>query len=166
MATRRIHLQDGSVLDLRPIEGTDTARLDALHESLSDRTIYLRYFGAHPHLSDAELTRLTHVDHIKREAVVALSDDRIIAVGRYDDLDGVRAEIAFVVSDEWQGRGIGRILLEEIMASAQSVGLRELVAETLPNNPRMAAVFEHCGVPWERHIEDGVAHYTLRIATP
>jgi hypothetical protein len=73
---------DGGVVHLRPILPTDADALVALHDRLSARTRYLRYFGPHPYLSPKELERFTVVDHRTRVALIALLGDEIIAVGR------------------------------------------------------------------------------------
>src|SRR3954463_11717711 len=116
---------DGGVVHLRPILPSDADALVALHDRLSARTRYLRYFGPHPYLSPKELERFTVVDHRARVALIALLGDEIIAVGRYEgtpgpDGTGVAgpAEIAFVVRDDHQGRGLGSILLEHLAAAA------------------------------------------------
>jgi RimJ/RimL family protein N-acetyltransferase len=129
------------------MESTDAARLVRFHAGLSSETIRMRYFGPHPHLSGAQIERFTTVDHHDREAFVVVLDDDIIAVGRYDRLDDrAEAEVAFVVSDGWQRRGIAPVLLALLAERAREVGVRRFVAETLVDNHAMLDVFRHSGL--------------------
>lgn len=159
-----LDLADGTSLLVRPIEGADSGRLVGFHQRLSDETIYLRFFSAHPELHLEEVDRFTHVDHRRREAVVALLDDEIVAVARFDRLgDGDDAEVAFVVADDLQGRGIGSALLQELARRARLLGLRRLVAETLPHNHRMLRLFRRSGLPEQSRFEDGTVRVTLDL---
>jgi RimJ/RimL family protein N-acetyltransferase len=145
----------------------DEAALERFHRGLSPETTRLRFFATHPRLSDDERYRVTHVDHHDREAFVAYDGDRIIAVGRFDRLaNGTDAEIAFVVADAWQGRGLGRLLLRELVARAGEVGITRFVAQTLPENHRMMSVFRHARLPIEVAFRDGVLHVVLDLDRP
>jgi len=138
-------LADGSTVHLRPIQPTDGAALRHFHERLSAETVYLRFFGPRPTLPDADVERFTHVDYQERVAVVALLHDEIVAVARYDRIGGEQAEIAFVVADGLQGRGIGTLLLEWLAAYARANGITRFIAETLTHNRRMLDVFHAAG---------------------
>ena len=140
-------LADGRVVQVRPIDPTDAARLVHFHESLSPETTRLRFFTPHPYLSEAEVARFTTVDHHDREALVALADDELIGVARYDREAGSQdAEVAFVVADAWQGSGVASLLLEHLAARARAEGLTSFVADTLPENRRMQRVFIDSGL--------------------
>lgn len=147
-------LRDGTTVTIRPIHLTDRSALDAFHERCSPRTHYLRFFSAQRHLLPKMLDRFVAVDHDRREAVVAVHDGGIIAVGRYDRLDqlspaspGVAAEVAFVVEDRYQGRGIATMLLHELVVLARERGIDEFRAITLAENADMQHVFRHSGLP-------------------
>ncbi|MDT7579154.1 MAG: hypothetical protein QOK35_418, partial [Pseudonocardiales bacterium] len=161
---------DGGVVHLRPIVATDADALVALHDRLSARTRYLRYFGPHPYLSPKELERFTVVDHRARVALIALLGDEIIAVGRYEGTPGPDgtgiagpAEIAFVVRDDHQGRGLGSILLEHLAAAARERGVRRFEAEVLAENGQMVRVFRDAGYQVSRAFEDGVLHLEFDV---
>jgi acyl-CoA synthetase (NDP forming)/GNAT superfamily N-acetyltransferase len=160
---------DGGVVHLRPILPTDADALVALHDRLSARTRYLRYFGPHPYLSPRELERFTVVDHRARVAFVAMLGDEIIAVGRYEgtaDAAGTivgPAEIAFVVRDDHQGRGLGSILLEHLAAAARERGVRRFEAEVLAENSQMVRVFRDAGYQVSRAFEEGVVHLEFDV---
>ena len=135
-------LSDGGTVHLRPVVPTDAPGLVALHARLSERSRYFRYFGAYPRIPQKDLERFSVVDHHDRVAFAALLGDEIIAVGRYERLEGgPSAEVAFVVDDAHQGRGLGSILLEHLAAAASESGLRRFVAEVLAENAAMVRVF-------------------------
>ena len=103
---------DGGTVHLRPIGPEDADGINGLMERSSDQTRYYRFFGPMKRLSDRDLHRFTHVDHVDRVAFVILLGDQVVAVGRYDRYPGTDdAEIAFLVEDAHQGRGLGSVLL-------------------------------------------------------
>src|SRR5207302_36098 len=127
---------------IRPIVPSDADALVALHGRLSDRTRYLRYFGPYPRIPARDLVRFSTVDHRDRVAFAAFLGHELIAVGRYERLgDTDAAEVAFVVEDVHQGRGLGSILLEHLAAAARERGLGRFVADVLAENLPMINVF-------------------------
>nr|WP_091617916.1 bifunctional GNAT family N-acetyltransferase/acetate--CoA ligase family protein [Amycolatopsis saalfeldensis] len=157
-------LSDGGTVHLRPVVPSDADGLVALHGRLSERTRYFRYFGAYPRIPPRDLVRFSTVDHHDRVAFAALLGDDIVAVGRYERLDqGPSAEVAFLVDDRHQGRGLGSILLEHLAAAASESGLRRFVAEVLSENAAMVRVFRDAGYQVSRAIEEGVLHLEFDI---
>lgn len=157
-------LSDGGTVHLRPVIPSDADGLVAFHGRLSERTRYFRYFGAYPRIPQRDLERFSVVDHHDRVAFVALLGDDIVAVGRYERLEhGPSAEVAFVVDDAHQGRGLGSILLEHLAAAASECGLRRFVAEVLAENAAMVRVFRDAGYQVSREIEEGVLHLEFDI---
>ncbi|HVL84281.1 MAG TPA: GNAT family N-acetyltransferase [Pseudonocardia sp.] len=162
---------DGGIVHLRPMLPSDAERLLEFHERLSERTRYLRFFGPYPRIPPRDLERFTRVDHRRRVALIGLLGSEIIAVGRYeslgdDDGDGPHsgaAEIAFVVRDDHQARGLGSILLEHLAAAARESGLRRFEAEVLVENHQMVRVFRQAGYQVSRAFEDGVLHLEFDI---
>jgi GNAT superfamily N-acetyltransferase len=161
-------LADGTTVDIEPMRDTDAERLDHFHHTLSGETIRSRFFRVHPELSDQELHLFTHVDHVNREALVAVHEGQIVGVARFDRLDDDHdeAEVAFVVADAWQGRGLGTVLFERLLARAVEVGIRRFVADTLFLNRRMLAVFRTAGLPHVERIEGSVVHIVLELGPP
>ncbi|MFL6127873.1 MAG: GNAT family N-acetyltransferase [Mycobacteriales bacterium] len=160
-----VAVSDGGVVHVRPIRPDDRDRLIALHSRLSERTVYLRYFAPHPTLSERDLDRLTTVDHRDRVALVALLGEDLVAVGRYDRIGGTRdAEVAFVVDDAQQGRGIGSLLLEHLAAAARERGIQRFVAEVLAENSRMVRVFRDAGYTAQYSYDSGVVELSFPIA--
>jgi GNAT superfamily N-acetyltransferase len=127
----------------------------------------MRFFGPHPRLSADELVRFTTVDHRDREALVALDGDDIVAVARWDRLaDPAVAEVAFVVADAWQGRGIAPLLLARLAELARAQGVDRLVALVLPENERMLEMLRHTAFPARRRFADGIVHVELALREP
>ncbi|GGQ57202.1 bifunctional acetate--CoA ligase family protein/GNAT family N-acetyltransferase [Couchioplanes azureus] len=159
-------LSDGSAVHLRPIRPDDAPAIVEFHSRMSDRTRYLRYFSPYPRIPQRDLDRFVNVDHRDREAFVIVSGARIMAVGRYERLgpDSPEAEVAFVVEDAHQGRGIGSVLLEHLADAAQENGISRFVAEVLPENGGMLRVFSDFGYQVQRQYADGVVHLSFPIA--
>lgn len=156
-------LRDGSVVHLRPISPADDDRLRVFHSQLSPETIYYRFFAPYPELTDRDVRRFTHVDHVDRVGLVATVAGEIVGVGRYDKVSGTDAEIAFTVRDDYQGRGLGSVLLEHLAVAARERGLRRFVADVLPQNRRMTATFSHAGYHVAQELEDGVVKLAFEI---
>jgi acyl-CoA synthetase (NDP forming)/GNAT superfamily N-acetyltransferase len=160
---------DGGIVHLRPIVPDDAEALLRFHQSLSERTRYLRYFGPYPRIPPRDLERFTTVDHRTRVALICLLGDEIIAVGRYEGLGPgpsgqvESAEVAFVARDDHQRRGLGSILLEHLAAAARENGLRRFEAEVLVENHQMVRVFRDAGYQVSREFAEGVLHLEFDI---
>ncbi|HEX8803521.1 MAG TPA: GNAT family N-acetyltransferase [Acidimicrobiales bacterium] len=157
-------LRDRTTVTVRPMHDDDGGRLVAFHAHLSTESQRLRFFTAHPRLSDEEVDRFTHVDGHARVALVAERDGEIVAVGRYDRLDGGEAaEVAFVVRDDLQGRGLCGVLLDRLADLARAEGIVRLVADTLPENTRMIHAFRRAGPDVSIHMVDGVVEVVVPL---
>ena len=158
---------DGGVVHLRPIVPDDAERIVTFHSGLSERTRYMRYFGPTPTLPPREVARMTTVDYQQRVALVAVLGGEIIAIGLYEGLgfDGKpeSAEVAFVVADEHQGRGLGPILLEHLAGAAAENGFTRFEAEVLSENPNMVAVFRDAGYQLSRSFDGSTVHVEFLI---
>ncbi|MEU4411563.1 bifunctional acetate--CoA ligase family protein/GNAT family N-acetyltransferase [Nocardia salmonicida] len=157
---------DGGVVQVRPIVPADADALAAFHTGLSDRTRYLRYFGPYPQISPKDMYRTTHVDYRDRVGLVAVLGTAIIAVARYELLarQGPRAaEVAFVVADEHQGRGLGSVLLEHLAGAAAENEVVAFVAEVLAENEAMITVFREAGYQLQRSRDGSEVHLEFAI---
>jgi RimJ/RimL family protein N-acetyltransferase len=164
MRERDAVLADGTAIHLRPVRPSDGRALLALHSRFSDRTRYLRFFSPYPRIPARDLYRFVNVDHHDREAIVALVGADIVAICRYERLGGTDdAEIAFVVEDAYQGRGIAPVLLAALAEAARENGVERFVAEVLPDNRPMMHVFQHSGYQVSTEFVDGVTHITFPI---
>jgi RimJ/RimL family protein N-acetyltransferase len=166
---RYIELATGEIIPWRTILPTDTAALQDFHEHLSDTSIRMRFFNYMPHLSDAMAHRFTHLDSHNRLALIALDPANpasIIAVTRLDRTPGSReAEYAAIVTDRWQGRGLGIQLSRQLITRARDLGIDTLTAEVLPENAKMLHLFRDLGYPVSIVYEDGVAMIRIDLTT-
>ncbi|MGW3233637.1 bifunctional acetate--CoA ligase family protein/GNAT family N-acetyltransferase [Kitasatospora sp. NPDC001095] len=159
-------LRDGGTARIRPITPDDAGRLVEFYEQVSDQSKYFRFFAPYPRLSDKDVRRFTHHDFVNRVGLAVVVRDRFIATVRYDRIDaegrpsdtGTDAEVAFLVQDAHQGRGVASALLEHIAAVAQERGIRRFQAEVLPENRKMVKVFTDAGYTQHRSFADGVVH--------
>lgn len=156
-------LRDGGTAHLRPILPSDADRLRRFHGRLSEETIYFRFFAVVRELSDRDVQRFTTVDHNARVALVATVGAEIVGVVRYEQVDAASAEVAFTIEDDYQGRGLGSVLLEHVAAAARERGISRFVAEVLPANRKMLRVFEEAGYVVSSALDDGVVRLSFDL---
>ncbi|MFE3603998.1 GNAT family N-acetyltransferase [Streptomyces sp. NPDC059142] len=165
-------LRDGGTARIRPITTEDAERLVSFYEQVSDESKYYRFFAPYPRLSDRDVHRFTHHDYVDRVGLAATVGGEFIATVRYDRTDehgrpasapADEAEVAFLVQDAHQGRGVASALLEHIGAVARERGIRRFAAEVLPANAKMIKVFRDAGYTQRRSFEDGAVRLTLDL---
>jgi len=149
-------LLDGGTAHVRPIRPDDAELLESFYGRVSDESKYYRFFSPMPHLSQRDIKRFTTVDHHERVAFVMVLAGQIIAVGRFDVVAPGEAEVAFLVEDRHQGRGIAQILLEHLAQAGRELGIEKFVAEVLPDNRRMIATLQEAGYHVAGGYQDGV----------
>lgn len=154
-------LDDGVEVLFRPILPEDSVRYERLFTRLSPETLYRRFLTPIVRIDQRLLRRLVSVDYRMRLAIVAVIDDEIVGVARYDETGPGVAEVALVVEDAWQGRGIGSRLLWRISAAARRYGLEAFEAEVLGENRPMMGLLHVLSENLESRIEDGL--YIIRI---
>jgi len=159
-------LADGGSAHVRAARPDDAPRLAAFHRALSLETVHYRYFSGLTELPPLILRRFTEVDFTRDMALVAEVAGRMIALASYhrraDEPD--TAEVAFVVADEHQGRGLGTVLLERLAALARERGVRRFRADTLAGNRAMLRVFHDAGFEVARRPDAGVVHVGFPVA--
>ncbi|MCC2279991.1 GNAT family N-acetyltransferase [Streptomyces sp. ET3-23] len=160
-------LRDGGTAQIRPITADDAQRLVSFYEQVSDESKYYRFFAPYPRLSDRDVHRFTHHDYVDRVGLAATVHGDFIATVRYDRVPASgatdEAEVAFLVQDAHQGRGVASALLEHIAAVARERGIRRFTAEVLPANTKMIKVFTDAGYTQKRSFEDGVVRLELDL---
>ncbi len=156
-------LRDGSVAHVRPITPCDADGIREFHAGQSEESIYLRFFAPLRELSDKDVRRFTVVDYDQRVALVVTLLDKIIGIGRYDKIADTTAEVAFNISDLFQGKGIGSVLLEHLALIGYEAGVTKFVAEVLPQNRKMINVFQEAGYVVKHRLEDGVISLSFDI---
>jgi acetyl coenzyme A synthetase (ADP forming)-like protein len=161
-------LRDGRTLRLRPPQRVDIGALVAFFAALSPESRYMRFHGAIS-LEERHVERFVDPDWDANGALIGTlgdsGDERVVALASWARLRDARtAEVAFAVADELQGHGLGTRLLEQLAASAGPAGIERFIAEVLPRNAAMLALFADAGFEVDRVRAEGVVEVTFPIA--
>ncbi len=162
-------LRDGTEVLIGPLRADDAPLLADAFARLSEESRRLRFLGPKPRLTPAELRYLTEVDGHNHEAICAidLETGRGIAIGRFvrDQQDPSRAEVAITVADDWQRRGLGRMLLERLADRAREEGVRSFTALVSHDNRNMQGLLDHIDAPTHvSNVVGGVAEWEIELA--
>ena len=160
-------LADGRHVEIRALKPDDRDALLAAVGRTSTQSLYRRFFGARRGFTEREIAFFVDGDFASHVALVASVEEEgrpVIAGGaRYVVVAPGQAEVAFAVVDEYHGRGIGAALMRHLAAIAREAGLRQLVAEVLPDNIPMLKVFEKSDLPLTTKREPEVVHVRLDL---
>jgi len=160
-------LRDGRRVEIRALRPEDRADLIAAVARSSAQSLYRRFFAVKRSFTESEVDYFLSVDFVNHVALVAVVDEQgapvIAGGGRYIVVEPGKAEVAFAVVDQYQGQGLGAALMHHLAAIAQEAGLKELIAEVLPDNVPMLKVFEKSGLPLSIKREPQVVHVALRL---
>lgn len=159
-------LDDGTQVTVRPIHPTDEPRMKDLFYDLSQQTIYYRFMSHQKRFPQKQIQNFVYIDHRNEVSFVATVPaaygDEIIATGGYFlDPTTNRAEVAFVVRDTWQGRGIGSFLMRYLITVAKRNGIAGFTAEVLRPNKAMQAVLHKSGSEVRSRLSGDVYHFDL-----
>lgn len=165
-ATRE-NLSNGRQVKIRALRREDEADMLAAVGKTSAQSLQRRFFVMKRHFSDKERAFFMEVDFKNHVAIVATTDEDgrelIVGGGRYIVFEPGRAEMAFVVIDAWQGRGVGSILMRHLVKIASASGLNELTAEVLPENTAMIKVFGKFGFHPAPRRDPQTLHLVLKL---
>lgn len=162
-------IADGTEVLFRPIRPTDEEPMRDMFYSLSERSVQHRFFQPVKSMGHSRVMPMVSIDYRKDMAIVTtiedLAGERIVAVGRYmrASEEDKMAEVAFLVRDEWQNRGIGRALLQYLIDIAQKHGIKGFVASVLADNKQMMGVFHSCGYKLSTNFQDGIYEVSFRF---
>jgi GNAT superfamily N-acetyltransferase len=160
-------LRNGRRIEIRALRPDDHANLLAAVGRTSAQSLYRRFFGAKRYFSEKETAFFLNADFVSHVALVATVEEdgrpAIVAGGRYIVVSPGKAEVAFVVVDQYQGQGIGAALLRHLAGIAREARLEELIAEVLPANIGMLKVFEKSGLRLSTRREAQVVHVVLDL---
>lgn len=164
-ATER--LRDGSMIEIRALRPDDQEDMLAAIDRTSSQSLQRRFFVPKRGFSEKELSFFMNIDFSNHVALVAQIDENgrhvLVGGGRYIMVQSGHAELAFVVVDAYQGKGIGTALMRHLVAIARDAGLRELTAEVLAENTAMLKVFNRFGFrPGTAH-DPQVKHLVLQV---
>lgn len=162
----KMKTKDGSTLLVRPIQPTDEEMLSDMFYDLSDQTIINRFFSMLKSMPHRKLQEFCVVDYQAEMSFVVIKGTRprlkMVGVGSYHlDPATHRAEIAFLVADEWQGKGIGTFLMQNLVKVARAKKITGLTAEVLRDNVAMIALMHKSGVPAKSQPVDGSYLFTM-----
>src|SRR5574337_253629 len=164
-ATER--LRDGRTILIRAQRPDDRDAMLAAFERASPTSVYRRFFGPRRSFTDKEADYFLNIDFVNHVAIVAEAENAgrraIVGGARYVVVEPGRAEVAFVVIDEHQGKGIGGALLRHLAKIGRAAGLKEFAAEVLAENASMLKVFERSGLAVTSRPDGAEVHVTLRL---
>ncbi len=157
-------LDDGTLISFRSMNPTDEPATRDLFYSLSQETVFYRYMQHLNRIPRKQLQNYVYVDHRNEVAIVGTLPEAhgedIIAIGRYYlDQKTNRAEVAFVVRDEWQKRGIGSFVMRHLANIAKRNGIAGFTAEVMRDNRAMQTVINHSGLKVTSALREGVYHF-------
>jgi RimJ/RimL family protein N-acetyltransferase len=159
-------LRDGRSVTIRALKPEDRSGMLSAVERVSAQSLYRRFFGPKRQFTEKETDFFVNVDFVKHVALVAALDQSgqttIIGGGRYIVTQPETAELAFAIVDEYQGQRVGTALLRHLVLIARASGLRQLVAEVLPENAPMLALFGKFGFTAKRSSGE-VVHVALDL---
>jgi len=163
-------LRDGTEVFLRPVKPADEPALVEMLYSLSTESVRSRFFASTVRFPHRDVQKLTNIDYQNELAIVGVvpgpSEEEIVAIAQYFlEPKNQEAEIAFIVHDEWQQKGMGSRLLDYLVQIARQRGVRRFLARVLPTNKAMLAVFYNSGYPVESQY-DGEAYSLAMDLTP
>ena len=158
---REVTLRDGTLLRIRPVLSEDETRLVTFYGRLSQHAAYQRFFRHMKRLPPDWAHFFANVDYRRRMALVAERDldwrPELLGVARYETSDDDdTAEAAIVVHDYWQGRGLGTMLLMDLLRVGEASGIHRFRAYVLADNDRMLAMLSRLTDIQQRKIEQGV----------
>lgn len=164
-------LRDGTPVTIRAVRSDDRDRIARAFRKLDRETVYTRFFTYKDELGAADLARLDAMDFVRHAMLVVTigtaDDEAVIAGGSYAahrEADGsTSAEIAFLVEEDYQGNRLASRVLAHLATIARDRGIARFVAEVLPENKAMLAVFARSGLPVRQKREPGVVHVTLDL---
>jgi RimJ/RimL family protein N-acetyltransferase len=160
-------LRDTRRIEIRAFRPDDRADFLLAAGRIGPQSLYRRFFVAKRGFTEREMEFFLNVDFDKHVALVALIGEAgqnvIVGGGRYVVVQPGKAEVAFAIVDQYQGQGIGSLLMQHLAAIARATGLRELIAEVLPENKAMLKLFERSGLLMRTTPESEVVHVSLQL---
>ena len=161
-------LRDGRRVEIRALRHEDRTGLEDAVRRASAESLRRRFFAVRRHFSEQEMEFFSDIDFVSHVALVVVADEGggpvIVGGGRYVVLEPGRAEVAFALIDDYHGQGIGAALMRDLAAIAREAGLKELIAEVLPENMAMLNVFRKSGLHPTTRREADVMHVTLQLS--
>jgi RimJ/RimL family protein N-acetyltransferase len=160
-------LTDGRKVTIRSLRPEDRDDFIAAVGRTSNQSIYRRFFTPRRNFTETETSFFVNVDFVEHVALIAVVEaghhEEIVGGGRYVVGETGKAELAFMVVDQYQGKGIGTTLLRHLIGIARHASLHELTADVLSDNTPMLKIFEKCGFQVGASHERGTKHLKLEL---
>ncbi len=165
---KNVALKDGTVLRIRQVLGTDAQGLGRFYAMLSEESVFFRFGSRRINIPHDHLIRLCQVDYDRDFAFLAVvpgEKELIIGEARLNRLAGFKnAELSFVITDQWQGKGVGRLLMDFCLMVAKDIGLATLLMEIMKSNERMIQFgYDYDFQRLSYNKEDDMATFELQI---
>lgn len=160
-------LRDGRQVNIRALRPDDRNGLLAAVANIGNQSLYRRFFSAKREFTETEVAFFLNVDFVEHLALVAVLHQggrpMIVGGARCIVVQPATAEVGFAVVDQYQGQGVGAALMQHLANIARQAGIKELIAEVLPDNISMLTVFKKSGLPLSAKQEAGVVHIVLKL---
>lgn len=161
------HLRDGRAVEIQALHPEDRDDMLTAVGRTGMQSLQRRFFVAKRGFSEREIAFFMNIDFVNHVALVAVAEEDgrkvIIGGGRYIVTEPGKAEIAFVVIDDYQGQGLGSLLMRHLAALARKGGLKELIADVLPENTAMRKVFGKFGFQTQQGGDPAIVHLVLKL---
>lgn len=165
---KNIKLKDGTKIFFRPIKPSDADMWVELYLSLSSNTKYLRFFSSLPEPDQNMIDRYTKIDYINKFAIVAIinenGQEKMIGVVRYGlDPPPDNAELAVVVADDWQGKGLGTKLLDFMLSIMVKQKIKKVHGDVFLQNEKMMRIMHDSGFNLIKEDSQGIRHFEFNL---
>lgn len=166
---KHFKLKDGTKIFLRPIKPSDAEIWVELYYSLSSNTKYLRFFTNRPDPDQKMIDKYTKIDYVNNFALVAITEvngkQKMIGVVRYglDPPNSDSAELAVVVADEYQGRGLGTRMLFDMLQAMQRRGVKKVKGDVFLQNDKMMQLMRESGFKYKKEDDFGIRHFEFDL---
>jgi len=159
-------LMNDTQVYIRVATAYDSGKLRAMFARASSETIYRRFHIPYPEVPEWMVAMMLGTDHHDKESLVAIAKEKVVGHAMYARLrEGTEAEMAILVEDGWQSKGVGTSLLSELADRAKRRGIDTFTAEVLAQNrPMLGLADKFQGTDYTT--EDGVSHVRMPLQTP
>jgi acetyltransferase len=165
-------LKNGMPVEVRPIRAEDAPLITSFHDQLSEESIRFRYFHNKSDLTQRDLSILSHINYDRQMAFIAEhqradgSKEMLGVVRVWNDPDNIRTEFSIIVRDDMKGQGLGRLLMNKMIAYCKSIGTLEMIGKIMADNHPMRALMKQLGFRCRYNMEEQVVDAVMRLNEP
>lgn len=148
--------KDGIEVTYRPIRPDDDNKILEFYYSLSRETVYFRFFSGRKNVPKSRIRQYTHIDYQRNFALVVEANGKIVGIGHFISTENPEtAEMAVVMHDDWQNKGIGTHLLRYLISIAKERGIKHITATVLLENYKILKTIEKLGFKFSKKLAEG-----------